>query len=118
MFIPSKVLRDHNITQKEVAEKMGVTPVSIMSIMKGNPKLSSVQKMADAIGADFLEFFVPMPKDDPELKKLLNRFDKFDVSEYSPRNDGRKNKKRASQKDTPVKTASDKAKDADGEPAV
>ena len=113
-----KVIRDYDLTQKEVADKMGVTPVSVMSMINGNPKLGSLKKMADAIGADLLEFFVPMSKDDKEFQSLLSRCALFDTSDFSPLIDERKNKKRASVKDTPVKTASEKAKDTGGEPAV
>ena len=113
-----KVIRDHGLTQKEVADKMGVTPVSVMSMINGNPKLGSLNKMAKAIGADLLEFFVQMTKDDKDFQSLLSRFDTFDTSDFSPLIDERKKKERAPEKDAPVKTASEKAKDTGGEPAV
>lgn len=46
----------HGITQRQIAEKMGVTDNSLsMTLSKNNPQLSTLTDIADAIGVSVLQ---------------------------------------------------------------
>lgn len=54
------VLKKYGITQTELAEKMGINRVSLnVTLNNPNIKLSTLDKLADAIGCDVAEFFNP-----------------------------------------------------------
>ena len=52
-----EVLREHGVTQKQVAKKMGVGAPSLSLSLKGNPTIDTLQKVADAIGCNIKELF-------------------------------------------------------------
>lgn len=59
------VLKKYGITQIELAEKMGINRVSLnVTLNNPNIKLSTLDKLADAIGCDVAEFFSPADKAD------------------------------------------------------
>ncbi|WP_308242825.1 helix-turn-helix transcriptional regulator [uncultured Prevotella sp.] len=59
------VLKKYGITQIELAEKMGINRVSLnVTLNNPNIKLSTLGKLADAIGCDVAEFFTPADKAD------------------------------------------------------
>lgn len=59
------VLKKYGITQIELAEKMGINRVSLnVTLNNPNIKLSTLDKLADAIGCDVAEFFSPSDKAD------------------------------------------------------
>ena len=54
------VLKKYGITQIELAERMGINRVSLnVTLNNPNIKLSTLDKLADAIGCDVAEFFTP-----------------------------------------------------------
>lgn len=66
-----KVLEDYGFTQKKLAEKLGVSEMSTHVFVRKNPTLKSIGRMAEAIGADMIEFFTPLHKDDELLKAVI-----------------------------------------------
>lgn len=75
MYSARKVLADHKITSAELARRMNVTPMNIHMTLKHNPTVQTLHKYAEVIGADPLEFFTPLSKDDPRLAPLLHQFE-------------------------------------------
>lgn len=54
-----EILSEKGITQKELAERLGISTVGMSKIATGdNPSLSSLQKIADAIGVPVWELLV------------------------------------------------------------
>ena len=54
------VLKKYGITQIALAERLGINRVSLNATLNNpNIKLSTLYKIADAIGCDVTEFFTP-----------------------------------------------------------
>lgn len=55
-----ELLKERNMTQKELAQKIGVSTVSLNRYMtgKGNPSVSSLEKIAEALDVEISELFV------------------------------------------------------------
>ena len=54
------VLKKYGITQIALAERLGINRVSLNATLNNpNIKLSTLYKIADAIGCDVTEFFAP-----------------------------------------------------------
>ena len=54
------VLKKYGITQIALAERLGINRVSLNATLNNpNIKLSTLDKIADAIGCDVTEFFAP-----------------------------------------------------------
>ena len=54
------VLKKYGITQIALAERLGINRVSLNATLNNpNIKLSTLEKIADAIGCDVTEFFSP-----------------------------------------------------------
>ena len=78
-----EVRKAHNMTQQELAKKLGVTPSMISQYEKGkrNPKFDTLCDIARAIGVDpFLDFFDDAysifkiyPKEAEELRDFINK---------------------------------------------
>ena len=65
MVYTKDVLKKYGITQTELAERMGINRVSLnVTLNNPNIKLSTLDKLADAIGCDVAEFFTPADKAD------------------------------------------------------
>lgn len=45
-----RAIKEAGFTQREVAEKLGITLTSLNQIMKGNPTYTKMQQVASAIG--------------------------------------------------------------------
>ena len=53
-----KVFKRHGFTQAQVAERMGITRGALAScISRGTPTPTTLHRIAEAIGADYSEFF-------------------------------------------------------------
>lgn len=56
------VIKKYGITQIDLAERLGINRVSLnVTLNNPNIKLSTLDKLADAIGCDVAEFFTPPP---------------------------------------------------------
>lgn len=52
-----KVIKAKGMTVKEVAEKMGITPIGLSQHINGNPSVEVLERIAAAIGCDVRDFF-------------------------------------------------------------
>ena len=53
------ILKQRGLTQNELAERLGINRVSLSRLLsdKNDMRISTIQKIADAIGCDVAEFF-------------------------------------------------------------
>lgn len=59
-----RALADHNITQVQLGEKLGLSPQSLTSVIKGNPTVKKLEDIATAIGCDITDLFYPDPAEE------------------------------------------------------
>lgn len=54
-----RVFRTHNVTQKEIAQRLNINPVSLSITLHNadNIKLSTLRRIADAVPCNIVEFF-------------------------------------------------------------
>ena len=55
------ILKQRGLTQNELADRLGINRVSLSRILsnKNDMRVSTITKIADAIGCDVTEFFTP-----------------------------------------------------------
>ena len=60
------ILKQRGLTQNELADRLGINRVSLSRILsnKNDMRLSTIKKIAEAIGCDVAEFFTPVEKAD------------------------------------------------------
>ena len=67
-----RALSDHNITQVQLGEKLGLSPQSLTSVIKGNPTVAKLTQIAEGIGCDITDLFYPdHAEEEEERKKAL-----------------------------------------------
>lgn len=56
-----ETLKKRGLTQNELAERLGINRVSLSRLLsdKNDMRVSTIKKIADAIGCDVAEFFTP-----------------------------------------------------------
>lgn len=54
-------IKANGLTVKEVAERMGITPVGLSQHINGNPSVEVLERIAAAIGCNVGDFFAPQP---------------------------------------------------------
>ena len=54
-----RTIKANGLTVKEVAEKMGITPVGLSQHINGNPSVEVLERIAAAIGCNVGDFFAP-----------------------------------------------------------
>lgn len=61
-----EVLKQRGLTQNELAERLGINRVSLSRLLsdKNDMRISTIKKIAEAIGCDVTEFFTPAEKAD------------------------------------------------------
>lgn len=61
MLRVNEICKEQGITLKDLAKKLGVTYQSLYANIKenGNPTLSKLKKIADALGVEVAELFAP-----------------------------------------------------------
>ena len=52
-----RAIKESGLTQREVAEKLGITLTSLNQIMTGNPTHAKLQQVANAINLDVVDLF-------------------------------------------------------------
>lgn len=58
------ICQDKGITQKDLAEKLGITDISLNKTLRGEyPQLQSLEKIANALEVPITELFESTPKD-------------------------------------------------------
>lgn len=67
------LLKEKNITGKDLAEKVGVHPVNFSKIINGNsfPKPDLLKKIAEELDVDIRDLFIPTKKDAKEAVFVL-----------------------------------------------
>lgn len=61
-----ELCKEKQITMKEIAEKLGINPITLSQSLNGNPTLSRLQEVADILGVSVPELFEatrPVPND-------------------------------------------------------
>ena len=55
------LLREKGITQKDLADKLSITEVGLSKSLseKGNPTITTLENIANALNVGFVELFVP-----------------------------------------------------------
>ena len=61
-----ETLKQRGLTQNELADRLGINRVSLSRILsnKNDMRVSTITKIADAIGCDVTEFFTPEEKEE------------------------------------------------------
>lgn len=54
-----EILKEKGLTQKELAQKMGVAEISLSRSINGAPTLTTLEKIAAALGVEVSELFAP-----------------------------------------------------------
>ena len=70
-----RAIKESGFTQREVAEKLGITLTSLNQIMTGNPTHAKLQQVANAINLDVVDLFF-----DEGRKISKPDLAKFDIS--------------------------------------
>ena len=52
-----ELCKEKQITMKEIAEKLGINPITLSQSLNGNPTLSRLQEVADILGVRVPELF-------------------------------------------------------------
>lgn len=69
-----ELCKQKGITQKDLAEKIGMTPVGLAKASNGNPTFETLEKIADGLGVTVPELFAPQPTNTitcPHCGKLI-----------------------------------------------
>ena len=61
-----ETLKNRGLKQNELADRLGINRVSLSRLLsdKNDMRISTIKKIADAIGCDVTEFFAPADKAD------------------------------------------------------
>lgn len=54
-----ELCKSKGIQQKDLAQKMGIAPESLSRAINGNPQLSTIENLAEALDVDVSELFAP-----------------------------------------------------------
>ena len=52
------IIKQKGLTMEGVAERMGINRVTLSQMLSGNPTMSTLQRIADALGCKVGEFFL------------------------------------------------------------
>lgn len=69
-----ELCKQKGITQKDLAEKIGMTPVGLAKAANGNPTFETLEKIADGLGVTVPDLFAPQPTNTitcPHCGKLI-----------------------------------------------
>ena len=56
-FRIKEICREKGITQKDLAEKIGISAVGLAKAIAGNTTIGTLERVADALGVDIVELF-------------------------------------------------------------
>lgn len=77
MLIIKEVIKKKGYSVTSLAEKIGMTQVSLSRIINGNPTVETLEKIADALDVDVRDLFnstkTKEPKD--EIQDVINRLE-------------------------------------------
>lgn len=66
-----RVVKEHGYTYDMIAEQMGINRTSLSQSLNKNPTLKRLQEVADIIGCDISEFFIPSPSASTEHRGVV-----------------------------------------------
>lgn len=55
----AEILRSKGITQKDLAERMGISRVGLSKAINGNTTITTLRKIAEALNVEVSELFAP-----------------------------------------------------------
>lgn len=65
-----RALSEHNMTQADLYQKIGMSPQAICMIIKNNnPTVAKLMQIAEGIGCDITDLFYPDPSEEAEEKE-------------------------------------------------
>lgn len=65
-----RALSEHNMTQADLYQKIGMSPQAICMIIKNNnPTVAKLMQIAEGIGCDITDLFYPDPAEEAEEKE-------------------------------------------------
>ena len=56
-FKIKELCKEKGITQKELAEKIGLTPIGLAKAGSGNPTIETLEKIATGLGVSVIDLF-------------------------------------------------------------
>lgn len=56
-----ELCKENGITQKDLAERIGMTPVGLAKAASGNPTVGTLEKIAAGLRVSVTELFAPIP---------------------------------------------------------
>ena len=66
-----RALSEHNMTQADLYQKIGMSPQAICMIIKNNnPTVAKLMQIAEGIGCDITDLFYPDPTEEVEKKEV------------------------------------------------
>ena len=66
-----RALSEHNMTQADLYQKIGMSPQAICMIIKNNnPTVAKLMQIAEGIGCDITDLFYPDPTEEAEKKEV------------------------------------------------
>ena len=69
-----RALSEHNMTQADLNQKIGMSPQAICMIIKNdNPTVAKLTQIAEGIGCDITDLFYPDPAEEAEAKERRDR---------------------------------------------
>ena len=68
MLLINDICKEQGITQKELAEKIGITPVGLNKAINGNPTKTTLEKVAKALNVKVSDYLQKMKN--PKKKKF------------------------------------------------
>ena len=77
-----EICKEKGILFKDLAGLVGVHDVTLRNSLNGNPTIGTLQKVADALGVEFLELFAPKRADFTafiDYRGELHRFDNIEA---------------------------------------
>lgn len=63
------LIKEKGYTQEQFAQKMGVTRMSLVKTLSGNPSYETFQRIADALGVEMWELFKSKSEIVEEIKE-------------------------------------------------
>ncbi len=73
-----EILKSQHISQKELADRMGILPESLARVLAGgNPTLLTLEKLSKSLNVNIAELF-----DDEKVEKKINGFIEIDNVVY------------------------------------
>lgn len=64
MLRVAELCKEKGITQQTLAKKMGIQYQSLYAALNGNPRMDTLEKIAEALGVSVVELFSPVEKTD------------------------------------------------------